>query len=73
MAWLTLVFGGIVLVVGLIGQIFFIRRGKRTTSAHPHDKRTAKIVVTVGSTVVGLWLVFFSVAHLMHLHTVGHW
>lgn len=72
MAWLTLVIGGIVLVVGLIGQFFFIRRG-RPAAAHPEDKRTAKIVITIGSTVVGLWLVFFSVVHLLHLHTVGHW
>lgn len=71
MAWLTLVIGGIGLVVGLIGQIFFIRRYK-LPPAHPHDKLIAKIVVTIGSTVVAAWLVIFSVAHLMRLHNVGH-
>ena len=29
--------------------------------------------MTIGSTVVGLWLVAFSVVHLIHLHTVGRW
>jgi hypothetical protein len=68
-AWLTLVIGGTILVVGLLGQIFGIRRGN---PAHPEDKRTGRIVVTIGSMVVGLWIVFFSVVHLLHLHTIGH-
>jgi hypothetical protein len=70
MAWLTLAIGGTILVIGLLGQIFGIRRGKR---ASPEDRRTGKIVLTIGSTVVGLWIVFFSVVHLLHLHTIGHW
>lgn len=69
MAWLTLVIGGTILVIGLLGQIFGIRRGTR---AHPEDRRMGRIVVTIGSTVVGLWIVFFSVVHLLHLHTIGH-
>ena len=70
MAWLTLIIGGTILVIGLLGQIFGIRRGKR---AHPEDRRMGRIVVTIGSTVVGLWIVFFSVVHLLHLHTIGNW
>jgi hypothetical protein len=70
MAWFTLIIGGVVLVVGLIGQFFFIRRGKRT---HPEDRRMGRIVITIGSTVVGLWVLFFSLAHLLRLHTIGHW
>lgn len=69
MAWLTLIIGGTILVVGLLGQIFGIRGGKR---ANAEDRRTGRIVVTIGSTVVGLWIVFFSVVHLLHLHTIGH-
>lgn len=67
--WLTLIIGGSILIVGLLGQIFGIRRGK---PAHPEDRRIGRIVITIGSTVVGLWIVFFSVVHLLHLHTIGH-
>lgn len=70
MAWFTLITGGIILLIGLLGQIFGTRRG---SPAHPDDKRVGKIVVSIGSAVVGLWLVAFSVVHLLHLHTVGHW
>jgi len=70
MAWLTLLIGGVVLIIGLLGQFFGIRRGQ---PAHPEDRRVGKLVITIGSTVVGLWLVAFSVAHLLQLHTVGHW
>ncbi len=70
MAWLTLIIGGAVLIIGLLGQVFGIRRGH---PAHPEDRRVGRIVITIGSTVVGLWLVAFSVAHLLELHAVGHW
>jgi hypothetical protein len=70
MAWLTLIVGGLVLVVGLLGQFFGIRPGNPT---NPEDKRMGRIVLTIGSTVVGLWLVAFSVAHLLRLHTIGRW
>lgn len=70
MAWFTLIIGGLVLIVGLWGQFFGIRRGNPT---NPEDKRIGRIVLTIGSTVVGLWLVAFSVAHLLRLHTIGRW
>lgn len=70
MAWLTLLIGGAVLLAGLCGQCFGI---KSKSSTHPSDKLVGKMVVTIGSTVVGLWLVAFSVVHLIHLHTVGRW
>lgn len=70
MAWLTLIIGGTVLIAGLFGQFFGIRRGN---PSHPDDRRFGKIVLTIGSTVVGLWLVCFSVAHLLRLHSIGHW
>lgn len=69
-AWLTLFIGGIVLLAGICGQCFGIRR---KAPGHPADRRVGKMVVTIGSTVVGLWLVAFSVVHLIHLHTVGRW
>jgi hypothetical protein len=70
MAWLTLIIGGVILITGLLGQMFGTRHGN---PAHPDDKRVGKIVVTIGSAVVGLWLVAFSAVQLLHLHTVGHW
>lgn len=69
-ALLTLILGGLVLIVGLYGQFFGIRYGNPT---HPNDRRTGRLVLTIGSTVVGLWLVAFSVAHLLRLHTIGRW
>ncbi|HEX5234610.1 MAG TPA: hypothetical protein VFW25_04690 [Silvibacterium sp.] len=70
MAWFTLIVGGLILVLGLLGQFFGIKRRDRTNT---EDRRVGKIVLTIGSTVVGLWLVFFSVAHLLRLHSVGRW
>jgi hypothetical protein len=69
MAWITLIIGGAVLLAGLLGQCFGIRRG---IPAHPADKRVGKLVISIGSAVVGLWLAAFSVAHLLHMHAVNH-
>lgn len=70
MAYLTLIIGGAILVIGVLGQFFGLRRGPRL---HPDDKKRAKLVLTIGSTMVALWVIFFAVAHLMHLQVVGHW
>jgi hypothetical protein len=70
MAWFTLIIGGVILLIGLFGQAFGIRRG---TPGHPHDRKARKLVMTIGSAVVGLWLVAFSVARLLHLQHTGHW
>jgi hypothetical protein len=70
MAWFTLIFGGAILIVGLLGQIFGIRKG---APSHPHDRHARRLIVTVGSMVAGLWLVAFSVARLLHLQHTGHW
>lgn len=70
MAYLTLIIGGIILAIGILGQFFGLRRG---SPANPQDKHMRTIVLTIGSAVVGLWIVFFAVSHLMHLQVVGHW
>lgn len=70
MAWFTVVFGGIILIVGILGQIFGIRRGK---SVHPEDKRMGRLIFTVGSVVVFLWIVTFVAVHLLQFKTTGHW
>jgi hypothetical protein len=68
-AWLTILIGGSILLIGICGQCFGIRVGKR---ANAHDRRMGKIVLAIGSTVVGLWVVAFTVVHLLHTHAVGH-
>jgi len=70
MAWFTVIFGGIILIVGLLGQIFGIRKSK---SSHPEDRRFGKLVFTIGSVVVGLWVVAFVASRLLHFKTTGHW
>jgi hypothetical protein len=69
-ALFTVIFGGIILVIGLLGQIFGIRKGR---SAHPEDRRMGKVVFTVGSIVVALWIVTFITVRLLHFKTTGHW
>jgi hypothetical protein len=69
-ALFTVIFGGIILIVGLLGQIFGIRKGR---SLHPEDRRMGRIVFTVGSIVVALWLVTFVTVRLLHFKTTGHW
>jgi hypothetical protein len=70
MAWFTVIFGGIILLVGILGQFFGIRKGMST---HPEDLRLGRLVFTVGSIVVALWLVTFFVVRLLHFKTTGHW
>lgn len=69
-AYLTLIIGGVILLIGILGQFFWVRRGPRL---HPEDKSRVKLVLTIGSTVVALWVVFFAVAHLMRLQVIGRW
>jgi len=69
-ALFTVIFGGIILIVGLLGQIFGLRKGR---SSHPEDRRMGRLVFTVGSVVVGLWIIAFVTARLLHFKTTGHW
>jgi hypothetical protein len=69
-ALFTVIFGGIILIVGILGQIFGIRKGK---SLHPEDRRMGRVVFTVGSIVVALWIVTFVTVRLLHFKTTGHW
>ncbi len=70
MALATVIIGGIILIVGLLGQIFGIRKGRST---HPEDRRMGRIVFTVGSIVVALWIITFVTVRLLQLKTTGHW
>lgn len=69
-AWFTLIIGGTILIIGLLGQIFGMRRGN---PAHPDSKHIGKIVASIGTLVVGAWIVAFSAAHLLRLYSVGRW
>ncbi|MFY9938682.1 MAG: hypothetical protein WAK33_17505 [Silvibacterium sp.] len=70
MAWFTVIFGGVILIIGLLGQIFGLRKGRST---HPEDKRMGRLVFTVASVVVFLWIVAFTTARLLHHDFTGHW
>lgn len=70
MAWFTLLFGALLIAVGVGGQIFATRKTSRL--AH-YDRHIRRWVFAIGSLVIGLWIVAFSAAHVLHYHTSGHW
>ena len=69
-ALFTVIFGGIILIVGILGQIFGIRKGR---SVHPEDRRMGRVAFTVGSIVVALWIVTFIAVRLLQFKETGHW
>ena len=70
MAWFTLVIGALLIVIGVGGQIFGTRKTSRIAV---YDRHIRRWVLTIGSLVIGLWIVAFSAAHVLHLHHSGHW
>jgi hypothetical protein len=70
MVWLTLILGILLMTIGIGGQIFGTSKSTRLAS---HDRPARKWIITVGSLVVGLWIVAFSAAHALHHHHSGHW
>ncbi len=65
MAWTTLILGALLMAIGIGGQIFGVRK---STTLAPGDRRIRNWVFTVGSLVVGLWVVAFSAARFLHHH-----
>jgi hypothetical protein len=65
MAWITLILGALLMAIGIGGHIFGTRKA---TTLTPQDRRTRNWIFTVGSLVVGLWIVAFSAAHYLHHH-----
>ena len=68
MAIATLILGILLFAVGVFGQS--MTRSKKP-AAHPSDRRGFTLVVTIGSIVVGAWLLIISTVHLLHLHHVS--
>ena len=65
MAWITLVLGAVLMAIGLAGQIFGIRK---SSTLAPQDRHTRNWIFTVGTVVIGLWVVAFSAAHFLRHH-----
>ena len=65
MAWITLVLGALLMAIGLAGQIFGIRK---SSTLAPQDRHTRNWIFTVGTVVIGLWVVAFSAAHFLRHH-----
>ena len=68
MNWVFLAFGIVLFGVGVVGQIRGRGKGKKF---HPHDLRARRWVLTLGSIVVGAWLVALSAAHLLYVMEVA--
>jgi hypothetical protein len=65
MAWTTLILGALLMAIGIGGQIFGTRK---TTTLAPHDRRARNWIFTVGTVVIGLWIVALSAVHFLHHH-----
>ncbi len=65
MAWTTLILGALLMAIGIGGQIFGTRK---SSTLAPHDRPVRRWVLTVGSLVIGLWIVAISAAHFLHHH-----
>ncbi|HEY0784654.1 MAG TPA: hypothetical protein VGD62_02215 [Acidobacteriaceae bacterium] len=61
----TLIVGILLFAVGVVGQS--LTRAKKPV-AHHHDRRGFTLIVTIGSIVLGAWLLIISTVHLLHLH-----
>jgi hypothetical protein len=70
MSWFFLIVGIVLFGIGIAGQIF---GRSKAGHLHPDDLRARKWVVTVGSMVVGAWLLAISAAHLLSLSQAGRW
>ena len=70
MEWVILAVGVVLIVIGVGGQTFGLRKRNKLAS---YDRPARLWIVTVAFIVVGLWAVAFSAAHFLSLHATGHW
>jgi hypothetical protein len=52
------------MLIGIGGQIGI----RKTSTLAPGDRRIRNVIFTVGSLVIGLWIVAFSAARFLHHH-----
>jgi len=65
MVWITLILGVLLMGIGIGGQIFGT---SKSSALAPADRPVRKWIFTVGSLVVGLWIIAFSAAHFLNHH-----
>ena len=63
----TLVVGGLIFLVGIIGQAFVGRRFFKTPSAG--DKHTTRLVLRLAALIIGAWLVIIATVAILHSHS----
>jgi hypothetical protein len=65
MTWIALIIGLALLITGIVGQFRGIGRNAASRTEGP---RLLKWIFTIGSVVVGLWIITFFAARLLHFH-----
>jgi len=63
----TLVVGGLIFAIGIIGQVFVGRRFSKTSS--PGDKRSTRLVLRLAALIIGAWLVIIAAVAILHSHS----
>ncbi len=63
----TLVVGGLMFAIGIIGQVLVGRRFFKTPS--PGDKRTGRLVLRLAVLIIGAWLVIIATVAILHSHS----
>ncbi len=63
----TLVVGGLIFAVGIIGQVFIGRRFFKTPSSG--DKHTARLVLRLAALIIGAWMVIIAAVAILHSHS----
>ncbi len=66
----TLVIGFLLVLAGALGHSFGTRDRKRETA--PDERRARGYFLTIGSIVLGVFLIGIAVSWLLHVHSQGH-
>jgi hypothetical protein len=69
MTWIALIIGFALLIIGITGQFRGVR--KESAATHTEGPRLVRWILTIGSVVVGLWIITFFAARLLHFHYTG--
>ncbi len=63
----TLVVGGLIFAIGIIGQVFVGRRFSKTPSSG--DKHSARLVLRLAALIIGAWMVIIAAVAILHSHS----